>query len=76
MTTDFFARMSLTVMLLLAHQWMLTVPAILRKCPGNHLFRVQFFAVSAAIAARAQLVAGLDLVHRSFLRFGKLHRVG
>jgi len=33
-------------------------------------------AVSAALAACAQLVTGLDLVHRSFLRFRKLHRAG
>ena len=36
----------------------------------------EFFAIGAAATAGTQLVARLDLVNRSFLRVGKLHRVG
>src|SRR5205085_2252072 len=34
-----------------------------------------FLAVGATAAARPQLVAGLDLVERTFLRIGKFHRI-
>ena len=73
MTTDFFASMSFTVMLLLAASMETDSPRDIAKFPGDNFFRRQFLAIGAACAARAQLVAGLDLVDGPFLRIGKLH---